>query len=149
MSCCCFGIRKALANDRDQDAGAYGTRKSLVELRDHDVGVYIGSGVSYDFYEFETCEEINLSSSLKGVFSIVFAIHDVCRILSRPAPPYSLFHELNSRCILQQLRDDDIQPLCVNLGRFKRLKKIVLDMVSRSLRCRLVWLGDAGYACLS
>jgi hypothetical protein len=59
MPCCCFGIRKSLEEHRVQD-----------------IGVYIGSGVSYDFYEFETCEEINLSSSRKGVFSIVFAIHD-------------------------------------------------------------------------
>jgi hypothetical protein len=29
------------------------------------------------------------------------------------------------------VKDDDIQPLCVNLGRFKRLKKI--DLVSRGL----------------
>ncbi len=28
-------------------------------------------------------------------------------------------------------KDDDIQPLCVNLGRFKRLKKI--DLVSRGM----------------
>jgi len=33
--------------------------------------------------------------------------------------------------MLQQLKDDDIQPLCASLGRFKRLKKIVL--VSRGM----------------
>ena len=27
---------------------------------------------------------------------------------------------------MQQLKDDDIKPLCMNLGRFKRLKKIDL-----------------------
>jgi len=42
---------------------------------------------------------------------------------------------LASRCTLQQLKeklkDDDIQPLCASLGRFKRLKKIKL--VSRGM----------------
>ena len=32
-----------------------------------------------------------------------------------------------SRPTLQQLKDDDIRPLCANLGRFKRLKKIDLS----------------------
>ncbi len=47
------------------------------------------------FFDFETCEEIDLR---------------------------------NERV---QLEDDDIRPLCVNLGRFKRLKKI--DLVSRGM----------------
>ena len=34
-----------------------------------------------------------------------------------------------SRPTLQQLEDDDIRPLCANLGRFKRLKTI--ELVSR------------------
>ncbi len=38
---------------------------------------------------------------------------------------------LCSHYTLQQLKDDDIQPLCVNLGRFKRLKTI--DLVSRGV----------------
>ena len=37
----------------------------------------------------------------------------------------------NSHFTLQQVKDDDIQPLCANLGRFKRLKTI--DLVSRGM----------------
>ena len=37
----------------------------------------------------------------------------------------------SSHHTLQQLEDDDIAPLCANLGRFKRLKKI--NLVSRSV----------------
>ncbi len=36
-----------------------------------------------------------------------------------------------SRCTLQQVTDDDIAPLCGNLGRFKRLK--VINLVSRGV----------------
>ena len=38
----------------------------------------------------------------------------------------------SSHRTLQQLTDDDIAPLCADLGRFKRLKKI--DLVSRGWR---------------
>ena len=57
---------------------------------------------------------------------------------------YVLLHELDGgdgsflpplTCIshrtLQQLTDDDIAPLCANLGRFKRLKAI--NLVSRGM----------------
>jgi hypothetical protein len=40
-----------------------------------------------------------------------------------------------------QVTDDGIQPLCANLGRFKRLKKI--NLVSRSIR----GVDDAAFEC--
>ena len=47
-----------------------------------------------------------------------------CRLHPR-LPPLTL----SSYRTLQQVTDDDIAPLCANLGRFKRLKKI--ELVSR------------------
>jgi hypothetical protein len=43
---------------------------------------------------------------------------------------------------LQQLKDDDIAPLCANLGRFKRLKEI--DLVSRGVCERGAGGADSG-----
>ena len=57
------------------------------------------------------------------------AVYSVAHLSSTspPLPPLALA----SHYTLQQLKDDDIQPLCVNLGRFKCLKKI--DLVSRGM----------------
>ena len=49
------------------------------------------------------------------------------RILRPRLPPLTC----SSHRTLQQLPDDDIAPLCANLGRFKRLKTI--DLVSRGV----------------
>ena len=51
-----------------------------------------------------------------------------------------------SRPTLQQLKDDDIAPLCANLGRFKRLKEI--DLVCKGVRERgAAWVeGGSGAA---
>jgi hypothetical protein len=48
----------------------------------------------------------------------------------------------SSHCTLQQLTDDDIAPLCANLGRFKRLKEIYL--VSRGVCERGAGGGEGG-----
>ena len=49
---------------------------------------------------------------------------------SRACRPNPSFPPLtcSSHCTLQQLNEDDLIPLCANLGRFKRLKEI--DLVS-------------------
>ena len=58
------------------------------------------------------------------------AVYSVAHLSSTspplPSPPASASHYT-----LQQVKDDDIQPLCVNLGRFKRLKTI--NLVSRGM----------------
>ena len=48
----------------------------------------------------------------------------------RPNPSLSPL-TCSSHCTLQQLDEDDLMPLCANLGRFKRLKEIYL--VSRGV----------------
>ncbi len=55
---------------------------------------------------------------------------------SRACHPHSRIPPLtcSSHRTLQQLTDDDIPPLCANLGRFKRLKEIYL--VSKGVRER-------------
>ncbi len=62
-----------------------------------------GVVVKGESFDFETCEEIDLQNHS----SEEFQIYD------------------------PQLKDDDIRPLCANLGRFKRLKTIKL--VSRGM----------------
>ncbi len=51
--------------------------------------------------------------------------------LSSTPPTFSSSPARASHYLLQQLKDDDIQPLCVNLGRFKHLKTI--DLVSKGM----------------
>ena len=55
------------------------------------------------------------------------------RDASRACRPHPRLPPLTciSHRTLQQLTDDDIAPLCTNLGRFKRLKEI--DLVSRGV----------------
>ncbi len=52
---------------------------------------------------------------------------------SRACSPHPRLPPLtcSSHRTLQQVTDDDIAPLCANLGRFKRLKKI--NLVSRGM----------------
>jgi hypothetical protein len=52
-----------------------------------------------------------------------------CRLHSRLLPLTCSLHST-----FQQVKDDDIQLLCANLGRFKRLKRI--DLVSWGMRER-------------
>ena len=57
----------------------------------------------------------------------------VCGVAHLSSTSYliSLSFVSNSHHSLQQLKDDDIQPLCAILGRFKNLKTI--DLVSRGM----------------
>ena len=64
------------------------------------------------------------------VLCITRAVYSVAH-LSSTSPPIPSPPACASHYTLQQVEDDDIQPLCVNLGRFKRLKKI--DLVSRGM----------------
>jgi hypothetical protein len=50
------------------------------------------------------------------------------RLSSKSFPPPLT---CSSHCTLQQLNEDDLMPLCANLGRFKRLKTI--NLVSRGM----------------
>ncbi len=50
----------------------------------------------------------------------------ILRFPSASSPPAADTQLASSHRTLQQLKDDDIAPLCANLGRFKRLKKINL-----------------------
>ena len=65
----------------------------------------------------------------KAKVYVASRVDDACRVW-RCAPVVSI-PACASHHTLQQLKDDDIQPLCASLGRFKRLK--VIDLVSRGM----------------
>ncbi len=86
-----------------------------------------GVAIKKKHFQYEACEEFGLSRSNVRLLSRdgVRDMHKYTHLLSsshRCLLPLtrSLSHTL------QQVTDDDIAPLCANLGRFKRLKTIYL-----------------------
>jgi hypothetical protein len=97
--------------------------KFILERHGEDNGV----AIAFKFFDFETCDAIDLCWA-KVTWLRWLCVASVLISFFDPPPLPFVSLTLHST---QQLRDDDVQPLGANLGRFKRLKEII--MVSRGM----------------
>ena len=118
-----------LSQDDNKDISMSAKREISESLQlGHGADKGISIAGSCQFFEFETCGQIDLSN--EEVFFMTFE-EDSCDStnaahMSWTCSPPSAVVILTLHCT--QLTDDDIQPLCAKLSRFKILKKI--DLVS-------------------
>jgi hypothetical protein len=89
-----------------------------------------GIAIKGKHFDFETCEKIDVSAAKVRLLASWCGVTCDASRACRPNPSLPPL-TCSSHCTLQQLNEDDLIPLCANLGRFKRLKTI--NLVSRGM----------------
>ncbi len=100
-------------------------RREIIEvlLENHGVDNGIIFKDECKFYDFETCEEFRPNAIRTVRDDNAFYLYLCAFVVQHHSRP-----RVNlTPCLEQLITDASIQPLCANLGRFKRLKTIKLD----------------------